>query len=83
MIPYRVKYTESEYDIQNTNILYEIDQKHQNTFEFLENQTISNFYFVLCINCIIHILYFWNFCKFGIFGIFIFIYITRVGPLHV
>ena len=36
MFPYRVKYTESEYDIQNINSLYKIDQKCQNTFEFLE-----------------------------------------------
>ena len=33
MFPYRVKYTESEYDIQNNNSLYKIHQQCQNTFE--------------------------------------------------
>ena len=37
MFPYRVKYTESESDIQNINLLYKIDPKYQNTFDFLEN----------------------------------------------
>ena len=32
----RAKYTVSEYDIQNNNLLYKIDQKCQNTFEILE-----------------------------------------------
>ena len=38
MIPYRVKYTESEYDIQNSDLLlvYKTHQKHQNTFDELE-----------------------------------------------
>ena len=36
MFPYRVKYVESEYDIQNNDLLYKIDQQHQNTFELLE-----------------------------------------------
>ena len=33
MFLYRVKYTESQYDIQNTNLLYKTDQQCQNTFE--------------------------------------------------
>ena len=33
MFPYRVKYTEAEYDIQNINLLYEIHQQCQHTFE--------------------------------------------------
>ena len=33
MFPYRVKYTESEYDIQNNDLSYKINQKYQNTFE--------------------------------------------------
>ena len=33
MFPYTVKYNESEYDIQNNNLLYQIEQKHQHTFE--------------------------------------------------
>ena len=36
MFPYRVKYTESEYDIQNNNLLYKINQKCQNAFGMLE-----------------------------------------------
>ena len=36
MFPYRVKYTESEYDIQNNDLLYKTHQKYQNTFEMLE-----------------------------------------------
>ena len=37
MFPYRVEYTESEYIIQNNDLLYKIDKKCQNTFDFLEN----------------------------------------------
>ena len=37
MFPYRVKYTESEYDIQNNDSLYKIDQQCQNTFEDFEH----------------------------------------------
>ena len=33
MFTYTVKYTESEYDIQNINSLYKTPPKHQNTFE--------------------------------------------------
>ena len=33
MFPYRVKYADSESDIQNNNLLYKINQKHQNTFK--------------------------------------------------
>ena len=36
MFPYRIKYTESEYDIQKNDLLYKIDHKGQNTFESLE-----------------------------------------------
>ena len=36
MFPYRVKYTESEYDIQNNNLLYKLDPKCQNAFDCLE-----------------------------------------------
>ena len=32
MFPYRVKYTESEYDIQNNNLLYKIAPQCQNTY---------------------------------------------------
>ena len=40
MFPYRVKYTESEYDIQNNDLLYKIDQTCQDTFDILENFVI-------------------------------------------
>ena len=33
MFPYTDKYTESEYDIQNNNLLYTIDQQCQNAFD--------------------------------------------------
>ena len=36
MFPYTEKYEESEYDIQNNNLLYKIHPKCQNTFECLE-----------------------------------------------
>ena len=68
MFPYIVKYTESEYDVQNNDLLDKIIQKHQNTFESLEivwtilkQIKTSIFYFVFCINCIIHISYFFDF----------------------
>ena len=60
MFPYRVNYNESEYDIQNDDLLYKIHPKHQTTFEMLEN--IGNYikpkitnkyiivYFVICIS---------------------------------
>ena len=37
MAAYTEKYTESEFDIQNNDLLYKTHQKHQNTFEILEN----------------------------------------------
>ena len=62
MFPYTEKYTESEYDIQNNDLLYKINHKCQNTFEFLESfgiyRTIAKIevvYFVLYISSIIHI----------------------------
>ena len=61
MFPYRVKYTESEYDIQNNDLLYKIDQQCQNTFEHWENSKKSNNSILYCVfytNCIIHMLYF-------------------------
>ena len=33
MFPYRVKYTESESDIKNSNLFYKKPQKYQNIFE--------------------------------------------------
>ena len=40
MFLYRVEYTESEYDIQNNDLLYKIGPKHQNTFDFLEKYPV-------------------------------------------
>ena len=37
MFPYTEKYTESESDIQNNDLLYKINKKCQNTFNFSEN----------------------------------------------
>ena len=49
MFPYTEKYTESESDIQNNDLLYKIDQKLQNAFETLEKMEnvdkIKNTYF--------------------------------------
>ena len=50
MFPYRAKYTESEYDIQNIILLYKIDQECQNTVERLEHfensKTKTIFYYL-------------------------------------
>ena len=92
MFLYRVKYTESEYDIHNNDLLYKIDHKHQNTFEFLnlggKSKTFEkiNFYLIICISPIIHFfVLFVNFVilRFLDFCTFVFIYITCVGLLHV
>ena len=66
---YRVKYNESESDIQNNNLFYKIDQQRQNTFDVLDNferkkkvlKTIllwilykfHNSYFVIFVNFVI------------------------------
>ena len=36
MIPYTVKYTESESDIQNINLLYKTHHQCQNTFKQIQ-----------------------------------------------
>ena len=77
MFPYTVKYYKSEYDIQNNNLLYKIQQQCQNTFGILETfrnfwkrlKTTNNIYFqniqfIVCILSIVHILYFLYFCMF-------------------
>ena len=70
MFLYTEKYTESEYDIQDNNLLYKIHQKHQNTYEqtqiarnfrkqsdnFEKLKKKSTFYLIVYINSIIHIL---------------------------
>ena len=52
MFPYRVKYNESEYDIQDINLLYKIHPKHQNALEDLEKFGTfrkTNFKFLFCL----------------------------------
>ena len=61
MFLYRVKYTESEYDIQNNDLLYKTHQQYQNTFEIWGTfgkfeKIYSNCYVVICIISIIRIL---------------------------
>ena len=74
MFRYTVIDTESESDIQNSNLLYKTHPQCQNTFEHLEHleawkyQKFSS-YFVLYIISIIHILYF---CIFGVIYIYIY-----------
>ena len=82
MFPYTRKYTESEYDIQKINLLYQLLPKCQNIFEnicFLENvQQIDNskeltFLFYNMYN--LHNSYFVTLAYFliFIFGIYIFV----------
>ena len=61
MFLYRVKYTESEYDVQNNDLLYK--PKTPKYFQFFwkvlettRKHFVANFYFVICISYIIHIL---------------------------
>ena len=75
MIPYRVKYTESESDIKNSNWFYKNTQKvkilsvfyKNGNFQKSKNFKNSHFYLVLCIRSIIHILLsiflFWKISK--------------------
>ena len=72
MFPSRVKYTESEYDIQNKSLLYKIDHRFQNTLQILYKFKKKMFcnvyklhysYFVIFVNLCI----FGNFCIFYIF----------------
>ena len=37
MLPYRIKYNDSESDIQNKDLLYKIHQKHPNVFVTFEH----------------------------------------------
>ena len=75
MFPYKVKYTESEYDLQNKNLLYKEDQQCQTTLdilEFVENK---------CLFLILHKLhssYLITFVILGFFYFYIFIYILYI-----
>ena len=67
MFPYSVKYTESESDIQNIDLLYKIKQKCQNTFGNVEKiENFKNKINFLC--CIIYNLHNSYFEKFVIWG---------------
>ena len=70
MFPYRVKYNESESDIQNNDLLYKVYHKFQNTFEYWKTKFEKEklFYFVICISYIIHIWNYYVFVKFVIWG---------------
>ena len=64
MFPYRVKYTESESDIKNSNFLYK-NTKHVKILSILGGKTkilknnncnmykLHNSYFVICVNFVI------------------------------
>ena len=62
MFPYRAKYKQSEYDIQNNDLVYKINQICKNALETLEivgnillkQKTRIN---IICISCIIHTLH--------------------------
>ena len=78
MFPYRVKYADSETDIQINDLLYNLHPTCQNTFDFLENLKKQKTLF--CILYKLHNLYsviFVNFVMLG-FLYFIFIYILHV-----
>ena len=70
MFLYRVKDTESEYDIQNDGLLCKLDKKYQNTFEMLENVRKELFYYMYNF----HNSYFVIFVKF----VFLYLYILHV-----
>ena len=79
MFPYRVKQAESEYDIQNNDLLYNIDpkmpkyfQQNRNCRKVWETSNISNLYFIFYISSIIHICIFCNCWTLGILGFYIF-----------
>ena len=78
MFPYIVKYTESEYDIQNNELLYKIAQQCQNTYELLENfEKSKNIYilFYYLYNFHNSFVVFCNLGDFCIFCIFVFLYL--------
>ena len=82
MFPYRVKSAESEYDIQNSNFLYKINQKHQNTFDVFEfvwkrsKRRIKHIKLLLCILYNFHNSYFVMFVSFAIWVILYNLYYT-------
>ena len=95
MFPYTVKYTDSESDIQDKDLLYKI-HNNSKSFPFFckkmknknEQKTIP-FYFVIGINSIIRFCNVCEFFNFGILGLsYLYIYytcrsLTCVGLLHI
>ena len=73
MFPYRAKYTKSESDKKKNSLFYK-NTKKQHAFETLEKLKIEinkYFYFVSCINCIIHIVFFGKFVVSGFLDFYI------------
>ena len=73
MFPYGLKYTESEYDIQNIDLLYKIDKECQNTFDLFDLEgflEIKHFNILFCILYKFHNLYFAHFGMFVVVGFF-------------
>ena len=81
MFPYRVKHTESEYDIQINELLYKIDHQCQNAFEFFWNfsKTFKHSNFLFCVIFKLHNPYFVIFVNFVILG-FLYFYIHVFFP---
>ena len=81
MFPYTVKYTESEYDIQNND---KTPQECQNTFDFLDilkkSKKPQKLHFLFCIVYEFHNSYFVTFVNFIILR---FLYIFLYFILHV
>ena len=80
MLIYRVKYTESESDIQFYNFFYKSTNNAKILSNFWKNvkkyifSKILNFHYVICISCIIPFLCFWKFWDFWDLCIFRFLY---------
>ena len=90
MFPYKVKYTEFEYDIQNNGLLYKIDHKCQNTFDFLVflwdfSKIFKNIKLLFYYSYNFHNSYFVifvNYCFFGFLYFYIYIYVERRTSLY-
>ena len=83
MFPYKVQYTESEYDIQNSNLLYKTPLKHQNVFETLGKFETSKNKQIKILFCIIYEFDNSYFRNFGIVVILRFVAFYIYNILHV
>ena len=91
MFPYTVKYTESESDIQICNLLYKNRPNTPKYFRKFGNcwkrpKTFYKFKFLFCVLYKLHnscFVFFVKFVSLGFWDFYIYIYITRVGLLHV